>query len=104
MNPTDSGEFLAQTAQFTALEKMQDVADQTAALLATQIAFGASGMVGKTVTYLDDGRHRPSPASSTRCTFDVDRPDARGRRHRACSLGQVAVRLRHRQPPPHPTA
>ena len=30
MNPADSGEFLAQNAQFTALEKMQDVADQTA--------------------------------------------------------------------------
>ena len=33
MNPTDSGQFLSQNAQFTALEKMQDVADQTAALL-----------------------------------------------------------------------
>ena len=42
MNPADSGEFLAQTAQFTALEKMQDVADQTAALLSAQISFGAS--------------------------------------------------------------
>ena len=31
LNPADSGEFLAQIAQFTALEKMQDVADQTAA-------------------------------------------------------------------------
>ncbi len=51
MNPADSGEFLAQNAQFTALEKMQDVADQTAALLSTQISFGAAGMVGKNVTY-----------------------------------------------------
>lgn len=54
MNPTDSGQFLSQNAQFTALEKMQDVADQTAALLNAQIAFGASGMVGKQVTYLDE--------------------------------------------------
>lgn len=53
MNPADSGEFLAQSAQFTALEKMQDVADQTAALLTAQVAFGASGLVGKQVTYLD---------------------------------------------------
>lgn len=52
LNPADSGEFLAQSAQFTALEKMQDVADQTAALLSTQISFGAAGMVGKNVTYL----------------------------------------------------
>jgi flagellar basal-body rod modification protein FlgD len=46
MNPTDSGQFLAQSAQFTALEKMQDVADQTARLLSAQMAFGASGLIG----------------------------------------------------------
>ena len=41
LNPTDSSEFLAQSAQFTALEKMQDVADQTALLASSQLAFGA---------------------------------------------------------------
>lgn len=50
-NPQDSSAFLAQTAQFTALEKMQQVADQTSQLVALQVAFGASGMVGKTVAY-----------------------------------------------------
>lgn len=56
-NPTDSGAFLAQSAQFTALEKMQSVADQTGLLLGAQLAFGASGLVGKSVQYkLDDGR------------------------------------------------
>jgi flagellar basal-body rod modification protein FlgD len=50
-NPADSSEFLAQTAQFTALEKMQLVADQTSQLVALQVAFGASSMVGRTVTY-----------------------------------------------------
>ena len=50
-NPTDSSEFLAQTAQFTALEKMQEVADQTSQLVALQVAFGASSMVGRTVAY-----------------------------------------------------
>lgn len=52
LNPTDSGQMMAQNAQFTALEKMQDVADQTASLLSAQISFGAAGMVGKNVTYL----------------------------------------------------
>lgn len=51
MNPTDSSQFLAQTAQFTALEKMQSVADQTAQMVSAQIAFGAAGLVGKQVTY-----------------------------------------------------
>lgn len=54
MNPTDSSQFLAQTAQFTALEKMQDVADQTAQLLSTQMAFGATSMIGKTVRWNDE--------------------------------------------------
>ncbi len=50
-NPADSSEFLAQTAQFTALEKMQEVADQTSQLVALQVAFGASSLVGRTVTF-----------------------------------------------------
>ncbi|WP_182525731.1 flagellar hook capping FlgD N-terminal domain-containing protein [Nocardioides dongkuii] len=51
MNPADSGEFLAQSAQFTALEKMQAVADQTTLVLGAQMAFGASSMIGQQVTY-----------------------------------------------------
>ncbi|MBO9523539.1 MAG: hypothetical protein J7518_18570 [Nocardioidaceae bacterium] len=53
MNPTDSSQFLAQSAQFTALEKMQAVADQTAALFSAQMAFGASGLIGRTVSWPD---------------------------------------------------
>ena len=51
MNPTDSSQFLAQSAQFTSLEKMQDVADRTAQLVSSQMAFGASGLVGRTVSW-----------------------------------------------------
>ena len=51
MNPADTTQFLSQNAQFTALEKMQDVADQTAQLLAAQVAFGASGLVGRDITW-----------------------------------------------------
>src|SRR3954467_2133135 len=54
MNPTDSSQFLAQSAQFTSLEKMQAVADQTSQLLAAQVAFGAAGLVGREVSYLDE--------------------------------------------------
>ena len=66
-NPTDSSEFLAQTAQFTALEKMQQVADQTSQLVALQIAFGASGLVGRTVAYAGpDGALLSGVVSSAR--------------------------------------
>jgi flagellar basal-body rod modification protein FlgD len=73
MNPADSGEFLAQNAQFTALEKMQQVADQTGALLAAQISFGASGLVGRYVTYLDeDGTSSSGLVGSV--TYDANGP------------------------------
>lgn len=66
-NPTDSSEFLAQTAQFTALEKMQEVADQTSQLVALQVAFGASSMVGRTVAYPgSDGAMLSGVVSSVR--------------------------------------
>jgi flagellar basal-body rod modification protein FlgD len=56
LNPADSGEFLSQSAQFTALEKMQEVADRTGQLLGAQMAFGASGLVGRHVSWIgEDG-------------------------------------------------
>lgn len=73
MNPTDSSQFLAQSAQFTALEKMQEVADQTAALFSAQMAFGASGLIGKQVTWNDaDGAAQTGSVSGV--TFGVDGP------------------------------
>jgi len=59
MNPTDSSQFMAQTAQFQSLEVMQDVAAQLTALQSSQMAFGASGLVGRTVSY-------PDPADTTK--------------------------------------
>jgi flagellar basal-body rod modification protein FlgD len=56
MNPQDSAEFLAQTAQFTSLEKLEAVASQSSQALAAQMAFGASSLAGRTVSYLaEDG-------------------------------------------------
>ena len=66
-NPTDSAAFLAQTAQFTSLEKLTDVAEQTSQALSAQLAFGASGLVGRTVTYTGaDGAAKTGPVTSVR--------------------------------------
>jgi len=66
LNPTDSSQLMAQTAQFTALEKMQNVADQTAMLLSTQLAFGASSMIGQTVRWYDaDGVEQSGTVQGT---------------------------------------
>jgi flagellar basal-body rod modification protein FlgD len=73
MNPTDSSQFLSQSAQFTSLEKMQAVADQTAQLVASQMAFGASGLVGRTVTWTDaNGAAQSGTVSGV--TFGTDGP------------------------------
>ncbi|MFF5079530.1 flagellar hook assembly protein FlgD [Actinoplanes sp. NPDC000266] len=48
--PADSTQFLAQTAQFTQVEKLGEVAD----MLKGQQLVGASSLVGKTVTYMDE--------------------------------------------------
>ena len=67
MNPTDSSEFLAQSAQFNALEKMSQVADQTQQLVNLQVAFGAGAMVGQSVTFgREDGTVGTGTVSSVR--------------------------------------
>ena len=73
MKPADSSQFMAQNAQFTALEKMQEVADQTRAVLGAQIAFGASSLVGRSVTYtLPNGTSGTGTVGGA--TFGADGP------------------------------
>jgi flagellar basal-body rod modification protein FlgD len=48
-NPTDSAALMAQTAQFTQVEKLGQIAD----LMTAQQLIGASSLVGRTVTYQD---------------------------------------------------
>jgi len=49
-NPADSTQFLAQTAQFTQVEKLGDIAD----LMKSQRLVNASALVGHDVTYMDE--------------------------------------------------
>lgn len=53
MSPADSSEFLAQTAQFSMVEKLDQMNTQTAAIATSQRLMEASNMVGKTVTFYD---------------------------------------------------
>jgi flagellar basal-body rod modification protein FlgD len=48
-NPADSTQFMAQTAQFTQVEKLGDIAD----LMKSQRLVNASALVGHSVTYMD---------------------------------------------------
>ena len=49
--PVDSSQMMAQTATFSQVEKLEQLATQNAALLVLQEASTAGALVGRTVTY-----------------------------------------------------
>jgi len=51
--PNDGAEFLAQTAQFTLVEKLSEMAKGQSEMLSAQLMLGASNLVGRTVAYTD---------------------------------------------------
>ena len=70
-NPANSTEFMAQTASFTQVEKLEQIATQNAALLALQRSTSAGALVGRTVTYVDEtGATRTGAVSSVRLATD----------------------------------
>ena len=66
-NPMDSGQMMAQTATFTQVEKLEELATQNAAMLVLQEASTAGAMVGRTATYTDsDGSKVTGKISAVR--------------------------------------
>jgi flagellar basal-body rod modification protein FlgD len=64
-SPSDPSAFMAQTAQFTMLEKLTNLADAQQQLVAAQLQFGASNLVGKTVSYTGaDGTEKTGVVSA----------------------------------------
>jgi len=53
-NPVDSSQMMAQTATFTQVEKLEEIAAQNASMLVLQEASTAGSMVGRTATYTDN--------------------------------------------------
>ena len=68
-NPADSTQFLAQTAQFTQVEKLGEIAS----MLQSQQLIGASALVGRTVTYQDaDGASFTGVVTRTKLNGDSE--------------------------------
>ena len=66
-NPASSSEFMAQTATFTQVEKLEEIAAQNASLLALQRSSSAGALVGRTVSYTDEnGGTRTGRVTSVR--------------------------------------
>jgi flagellar basal-body rod modification protein FlgD len=73
MQPVDSSQFMAQTAQFTMVEKLEAMAAQTDALVAGEASQRAAGLLGRQVSYLDhDGVAQTGVVTGTR--FGTDGP------------------------------
>jgi flagellar basal-body rod modification protein FlgD len=63
--PTDSNEMMAQSAQFTMVQRLEDMAKTTASSLSTEQGMAASSLVGKSVSWLDtDGTTHTGTVSS----------------------------------------
>ena len=76
-NPTSSSEFMAQTATFTQVEKLEELATQNAAMLTMQRALSAGAMVGQTVSYTDtDGSTKTGTVSAVRLGGTDGEPQA----------------------------
>lgn len=64
-NPTDSSQFMSQTAQFTQVEKLDAIAKSMTEMLTAQSMFSTSSLIGKTVTYIGpDGKDVSGVVSS----------------------------------------
>jgi flagellar basal-body rod modification protein FlgD len=73
MEPVDSSQFMAQTAQFTMVEKLEAMAAQTDTLVAGEASQRAAGLLGRQVTYNDkDGASQSGVVTGTK--FGTDGP------------------------------
>jgi flagellar basal-body rod modification protein FlgD len=63
--PTDSNEMMAQSAQFTMVQRLEDMAKATASTLGIEQGMAASNLVGKSISWLDtDGTTRTGTVTS----------------------------------------
>lgn len=53
-SPTSTTEFMSQTATFTQVEKLEEIAAQNASLVALQRSLSAGTLVGHSVSYTDE--------------------------------------------------
>ena len=85
-NPASSSELMAQTATFTQVEKLEEIAAQNASMLALQRSSSAGALVGRTVTYTDEnGASSTGRVSAVR--LGTDRTEA------TAVIGGVAVAM-----------
>jgi flagellar basal-body rod modification protein FlgD len=76
-NPADSSQMMSQTATFTQVEKLEEIAKQNASLLALQRSSSAGALVGRTVSYTDEnGAKQTGVVTSVRLGSDTTEASA----------------------------
>jgi flagellar basal-body rod modification protein FlgD len=71
LNPSDPTEFMSQTAQFTLVEQMENMAKSTASVTLSQQLSTASTMVGRQITWLKSGAPATGIVDSARIVDGV---------------------------------
>jgi flagellar basal-body rod modification protein FlgD len=66
LSPTDGTQFLTQTAQFTMVEKLNQIAKEQESMRTANQVLAASSMVGKSVTYALQGTQPPEGTTVVR--------------------------------------
>ncbi len=70
-SPASTTEFMSQTATFTQVEKLEEIAAQNASLVALQRSLSAGALVGHTVSYTgEDGSTVTGTVGSVKITGD----------------------------------
>jgi flagellar basal-body rod modification protein FlgD len=69
-NPADSTQFLAQTAQFQMVEKLEQLTKMTTEMNRIQHAVEATALLGKQVSYTVDGEEKTGVVTSTHLNAD----------------------------------
>jgi flagellar basal-body rod modification protein FlgD len=70
MSPSDSGQMMAQLAQFTSVEQLTKVSSGLDELKHGQDFQASVALIGKTVTFQSDGAEKSAVVKSARTTED----------------------------------
>ena len=73
MKPTDATAFMAQTAQMTVVEKLDELTKSNAELLSSNRALSASSLIGRSIVY-SDGAGEPKTATVTGVRLEASGP------------------------------
>lgn len=65
MDPSNGAEFLAQTAQFTQVEKLGDLSTKLSQVVSGDQLLGATSLLGRTVSWSDNGTTQSGVVTGT---------------------------------------